>query len=100
MVATQRIAGGSARRWPGLVVGLVAYHTGTEMEADERGLVRDLEEFPRPPEFLLDLVMAEGLTTGPDGEEVDPEQRITEILRRYSPQDAVHRPCPGLLPIF
>jgi len=84
----------------GLIVGLVAYHTGTETEADERGLVRHLEEFPRPPECLLDLVTTADLTTGPDGEEVDPEQRSTEILRRYSPRMRCTAPCPGLLPIF
>jgi hypothetical protein len=77
--------------WPELVVGLVAHHTGAEAEAEERGLIHELDEFLRPPESLLDLVTMADLTTSPDGQEVDPEQRIGEILRRYAADDPVHR---------
>ena len=77
--------------WPELVVCLVAHHTGAEVEAEERGLSRELAEFERPPEPLLDLVTTADLTTSPDGEEVDPEQRLAEILRRYPTDDPVHR---------
>jgi hypothetical protein len=77
--------------WPELVVCLVAHHTGAEVEADERGLSRELAEFDRPPEPLLDLVTTADLTTSPDGEEVDPEQRLAEIVHRYPPDDPVHR---------
>src|SRR3954451_1292946 len=66
--------------WPELVVCLVAHHTGAEVEAEERGLSRELAEFDRPPEPLLDLVTTADLTTSPDGEEVDPEQRLAEIV--------------------
>ena len=77
--------------WPELVVCLVAHHTGAEVEAEERRLSRELAEFERPPEALLDLVTTADLTTSPDGEEVDPEQRLAEILRRYPADDPVHR---------
>src|SRR3954470_21752001 len=77
--------------WPELVVCLVAHHTGAEVEAEERGLSRALGEFDRPPEPLLDLVTTADLTTSPDGEEVDPEQRLAEILRRYPTDDPAHR---------
>jgi hypothetical protein len=77
--------------WPELVVCLVAHHTGAEVEAEERGLSRELAEFDRPPEPLLDLVTTADLTTSPDGEEVDPEQRLAEIVHRYAPDDPVHR---------
>jgi HD domain len=77
--------------WPELVVCLVAHHTGAEVEAEERGLSRELAEFDRPPEPLLDLVTTADLTTSPDGEEVDPEQRLAEIVHRYPPDDPVHR---------
>lgn len=87
--------------WPDLVVCLVAHHTGAEFEAEERGRASELAEFPRPPEELLDLVTTADLTTGPDGEGVEPEDRVAEILRRYSPGDPVHnavtRSAPFLL---
>jgi len=73
------------------VVCLVAHHTEAEVEAEERGLSRELAEFERPPDALLDLVTAADLTTSPDGEEVDPEKRLAEILRRYPADDPVHR---------
>ena len=77
--------------WPELVVCLVAHHTGAEVEAEERGLSREFAEFDHPPEPLLDLVTTADLTTSRDGEEVDPEQRIAEIVHRYPPDDPVHR---------
>ena len=64
---------------------------GAEVEAEERGLSRELGDFDRPPEPLLDLVTTADLTTSPDGEEVDPEQRLAEIVHRYPPDDPVHR---------
>jgi hypothetical protein len=63
-------------------VGLVAHHTGAEAEAEERGLIQELDAFLRTPESLLDLVAMADLTRSPDRQEVDPEQRIAEILRR------------------
>ena len=87
--------------WPELVVCLVAHHTGAEVEAEERGLSRELAEFDRPPEPLLDLVTTADLTTSPDGEEVDARQRLAEIVRRDPPGDPVHsavtRSGPSLL---
>ncbi len=77
--------------WPELVVCLVAHHTGAEVEAEERGLSRELAEFDRPPEPLLDLVTTADLTTSPDGEEVNATQRLAEVLRRYPSDDPVHR---------
>ena len=77
--------------WPELVVCLVAHHTGAEVEAEERGLTRELAEFDRPPEPLLDLVTTADLTTSPDGGEVDASQRLAEIVQRYPADDPVHR---------
>src|SRR3954470_7094371 len=77
--------------WPELVVCLVAHHTGAEVEAEERGLSRELREFDRPPDELLDLLTTADLTISPDGEEVDADQRLAEILRRYPSDHAVHR---------
>ncbi|MBS4102994.1 HD domain-containing protein [Tsukamurella paurometabola] len=73
------------------VVRLVAHHSGAEVEAEERGLSADLVEFARPSEHLLDFVTCADMQTGPTGLPVDVRDRLDEILRRYGPDDPVHR---------
>ncbi|WP_415679065.1 HD domain-containing protein [Tsukamurella hominis] len=80
-----------AQRFPDLVVCLVAHHTGAEAEAEERGLAAQLREFARPPEALLDLVTCADMQTGPQGDRVDAQERVTEILQRYPAEHPVHR---------
>ncbi|KRE56422.1 HD domain-containing protein [Phycicoccus sp. Soil748] len=73
------------------VVGLVAFHTGAEFEAEERGLTQELQAFPRPDQSLLDSLILADLSVSPLGLRVHPEERIEEILDRYPPSDPVHR---------
>jgi putative nucleotidyltransferase with HDIG domain len=72
---------------------LVAHHTGAVVEAEERGMTRELAEFGLPQRHsgLLDALTAADVSTSPDGAEVFPEARIGEILNRYEPGDVVHR---------
>jgi hypothetical protein len=70
---------------------LVAYHSGARFEAEERGLVDALAEFEPEDGPLLDALTYADMTTGPAGQRVDLEERIAEILKRYPPDDAVHR---------
>jgi hypothetical protein len=90
-----------AQGFPDVVVSLVAFHTGAEIEANVRGLDGALDEFARPPLDMLDLLTFADLTTGPAGEPVRPEDRLAEVLARYGPDDPVHRSIllsrPGLL---
>ncbi|OYO08825.1 hypothetical protein CGZ94_20225 [Enemella evansiae] len=83
------------------LVNLVAWHTGSEFEAEQRGLLRELEKFPKPNPIALDLLTLIDLSTGPDGEPIREERRIAEILNRYGPRDPVHRAVaasgPGLI---
>ena len=76
---------------PSEVVSLVAFHTGAEYEADERGLAHELSRFDRPRQDLLDALILADLTTGPAGESVSVADRLDEIFDRYAPEDAVHR---------
>ena len=76
---------------PKLMVSLVAWHTGAEYEADERGLTGRLLNFDRPPQDNLDLLIYADLTTGPAGQPMEIEQRLDEIFERYEPQHPVHR---------
>jgi putative nucleotidyltransferase with HDIG domain len=87
--------------FPDTVVSLVAYHTGAEVEAAERGLSDALGVFERPDPVLLDVLTFSDLTVGPEGERVDVETRIAEILSRYPDghpvSRAVTRSSPALL---
>jgi predicted hydrolase (HD superfamily) len=66
------------------VCRLVAHHSCAIIEAKERGLAGILaQEF-----YLADYELTRSLiycdmTTTPDGSEVDPEQRLAEIIARY-----------------
>jgi putative nucleotidyltransferase with HDIG domain len=74
-----------------LVVSLVAFHSGAEFEAHERGQESLLAAFTPPPQGLLDKVTYCDLTTGPDGTPICAKDRIAEVLHRYGADDLVHR---------
>lgn len=87
--------------FPILVVSLIAYHTGAELEAEERGLADVLAVFRKPPSDVLDVVTFADMTTSPDGEPVEADDRVAKILARYGEDDpvarAVRRSAPGLM---
>jgi len=74
-----------------VVVSLVAFHTGAEYEAEERGLARELASVPRPEQALLDPLILCDLTVSPTGEPVGVTARLDEIVTRYPAGDPVHR---------
>lgn len=80
-----------AQGCPRDVLGLVAYHTGATAEAFERGLTEDLDAFQKPNSQALDILTMIDLSVGPDGSSVLDNDRISEILKRYSDEDPVHR---------
>jgi hypothetical protein len=70
----------------GQVVGLVAYHSCAQIEADIRGLASALAaEFAPADPVLADVLLWCDMTTGPDGDHVRPADRLAEIRRRYGP---------------
>ena len=81
----------ASRGAPGVVVSLVAYHSGARYEAAERGMVESLAQFAAPPdERDLDILTLADLSTAPDGARVSVEDRLAEILARYPVDDPVH----------
>lgn len=72
----------------------------TRFEAAERGLSVELDEFPLPAGPVLDALVAADLTTGPGGESLSYDDRISEILSRYEPNDPVHRTWVKAAPII
>jgi hypothetical protein len=73
------------------VVSLVAFHTGAEFEAEERGLIDTLAQFDRPVQEELDLLILADLLSGSSGERVTLAERFDGIFGRYEPQHPVHR---------
>ena len=72
------------------VVGLVAHHSCARVEARLRGLLPVLEaEFPRDDSLPHDELCFCDLTTSPEGELVDVEERLAEIRERYGPSHVV-----------
>lgn len=75
-----------------LLCGLVAYHTGAVYEARERGLEAFLtDEFTAPAPLLATALTYCDVTTGPDGNRVDVQERIADILERYGHDHPVGR---------
>jgi hypothetical protein len=70
---------------------LVAHHSGARFEAEERGLVDELAAFPVEEGPVMDGLVYADMTTGPAGQPMSLDQRVDEILRRYPPDDPVHR---------
>lgn len=73
---------------------LVAHHTCAQIEAQARGLGDVLAaEFTLGDvdPFLVAALTYCDMTTGPDGKPLTVDERITEILSRYDPDDVVHR---------
>jgi putative nucleotidyltransferase with HDIG domain len=72
---------------------LVAHHSGSAVEAEERGMGRELAEFGPPDRHarLLSVLTAADMTTGPDGDPMSATARIAEILSRYAVDDVVYR---------
>lgn len=71
---------------------LVAHHSCALIEARERGLAPALiQEFYRHPPELSECLLYCDMTTSPDGTPVSVTERLSEICRRYGPEDIVTR---------
>jgi putative nucleotidyltransferase with HDIG domain len=74
------------------VVTLVANHSAALIEATERGLAGELAtEFPDDPSPVADALWYCDMTTGPDGQDYEVEDRLREIRGRYGPDHIVTR---------
>jgi hypothetical protein len=72
------------------LAGLVAHHSYARIEAGIRGLGAVLDaEFPNEESLSADALCYCDMTTGPDGERVEVEERLAEIRVRYGPGDVV-----------
>jgi len=65
------------------VAGLVAHHSGSEYEAELRGVEAEMRVFAEPDEQLLDALTYCDMNVSPGGERVSVTERIAEIVERY-----------------
>ena len=73
-----------------LICRLVAHHSCAHIEARNRNLEDQLAaEFPPVDGMLADALTYADMTTSPDGEPVEVEARLAEILSRYGDGDLV-----------
>ena len=71
---------------------LVAHHSCAIVEAEARGLAGELiREFPPPGRDLDDALIYCDMTTGPDGQPLPVETRLTDIHARYGSGHLVSR---------
>ena len=77
--------------YPDRLVALVAHHSAATCEADERGLLAELEVWPREESPVADALWMAAMTTGPGGEELAYDERLSEILTRYQRTSTVGR---------
>jgi predicted hydrolase (HD superfamily) len=75
-----------------VLCGLVAYHSCAINEAEDRGLADELAaEFAPASRFLADALTYCDMTTTPDGQRVQVENRLSEIQARYGAGHLVTR---------
>ena len=70
--------------WDEAIVNLVAHHSCAAIEAEQRGLLAELNgEFPRDDSLPHDELCFCDMTTGPAGQLMTVEQRLADIKERY-----------------
>jgi len=73
------------------LVGLVAHHSCARVEAEIRDLGDELDEFADGPAGLTDALIFCDMTVSPDGQPVNIEERLAEVVERYGPDSLVGR---------
>jgi hypothetical protein len=68
---------------PERVVGLVAFHSSAETEAEFLGLGDAMREFADERTLVRDLLWYADMTIGPSGEHMTFERRMAEVRERY-----------------
>lgn len=76
---------------PQRVTDLVAHHSSAWAEAEEFGVAAELAEFDDEQTLVRDLLWYCDMTTGPDGTDLDFEDRMAEVRERYGPDHYVTR---------
>jgi len=73
------------------LAGLVAHHSASDAEAEERGFADELAGFPPEDSHVARALTYCDLTTGPNGEEVGVSARLVELADRLGDDDPTVR---------
>ncbi|MEJ2862604.1 HD domain-containing protein [Actinomycetospora flava] len=76
---------------PPRIVALVAFHSSAWAEAQKFGVSEQLAEFDDERTLTRDLLWYCDMTTGPDGADLEFEDRMAEVRKRYGPDHYVTR---------
>jgi putative nucleotidyltransferase with HDIG domain len=71
--------------WPPAIYNQVAHHSGARFVATVMQLDRQLDPYPFSQNALSDALTVADQTTGPHGEAVTVEERMSDMLRRHGP---------------
>ena len=71
--------------WPSAICNLVAHHSGARFVATVLQLDRQLDPYPFSQDALSDALTVADQTTGPRGEAMTVEERMSDMLRRHGP---------------
>jgi putative nucleotidyltransferase with HDIG domain len=71
--------------WPAKVCDLVAYHSGSRYIAELRGLSAELCEFCDADEAVTDALTVADQTTGQNGDALELDERMADMLARHRP---------------
>lgn len=74
---------------PARLCALVARHSCAIKEAELRGCASDVAEYPDEETPLRDALWYCDMVTGPDGQRLTIDDRLTEIRTRYGPESLV-----------
>lgn len=84
----------------GHLASLVAHHSEAQFEAHLRGLLSELDTFPRQCSPLSDALTYCDITTSPTGRDITFQERIADIFSRYGEADivsqAIYQAVPSL----
>jgi hypothetical protein len=75
--------------FPKRICALVAHHSCAKIEASLRGLEVDLSKWPDEESDIRDALWWADMTTSPDGNSIDFNDRLREIRSRYGEEHVV-----------
>jgi hypothetical protein len=85
---------------PHRLCALVAHHSCARIEAEERGLSAELAPWELETSAVMDALCMADMTTGPQGQRLTFDERITEICSRYGEGTVVTRSISRSRPIL
>jgi putative nucleotidyltransferase with HDIG domain len=72
--------------WPPAICNLVAHHSGARFVAKVLQLDKQLDPYPFSQDALSDALTVADQTTGPRGQAMTVDERLSDMLKRHGPE--------------